>query len=73
MPLASLCFYLESKFEHETRRHNYMADMAMYAAWGNVKDAPTVLPRYWDMMHSRPKAAQEEHTVEDVISMFGGE
>ena len=76
MPLSALVFYLESKFEHEAIKDNYMADMARYATYGQLKD-PQKLPRYWDLKHKKQVAMTKAKTVnyneDDVIAAFRGE
>lgn len=72
MPLGALNFYLINKHIHETRRDNYMADMARFAAWSNVKDGDRVLPRYSDLAQRKPSKEAQSFTIDDVLDMFEG-
>jgi len=49
-----------------------MADMAMYGAWGNVKDAPKNIPRYWDVVNKEIQKETPKYTVDDVLDIFEG-
>ena len=75
MPLDALVFYLESKFEHETIKDNYMADMARFATYGQLKN-PEKLPRYWDIKNKQHQLSSTNkptnYNEDDVIAAFKG-
>jgi len=76
MPFEALVFYLESKFEHEVIKDNYMADMARYATYGQLKN-PEKLPRYWDLKRKKQpvmtKTKAANYNEDDVIAAFKGQ
>ena len=76
MPFEALVFYLESKFEYDVIKDNYMADMARYATYGQLKN-PEKLPRYWDLKYKRQSAITKtraaDYTEDDVIAAFKGQ
>jgi hypothetical protein len=81
MPLSALVFYLKSKYEHETMRDYYFADMLLYLARAYVKK-PKDLPRYGDLIsksrrkHELASQARDDRNVDfterDIIDMFRG-
>ena len=73
MPLSALPFYLESKFEYETLKDNYFADMVRYATFGQLKD-PQKLPRYWDLKQKKQRKlpTSKDYTVDEIIGLFAG-
>jgi len=76
MPLSALATYMERKFEYETIKDNYMADMARYATFGQLKE-PHKLPRYWDLKNKKHFAITQTKTAnyneDDVIAAFKGQ
>jgi len=76
MPLEALSLYLQSKYAHETTLNNYMADMARFAAWANVKDGEK-LPSYRELTNNAAQSAtrpkQEEATDEEIFDMLYGD
>ena len=76
MRLKTLISYLESKFRHDFVKDNYMADMARYATYGQVKN-PERLPRYWDVKYKKQLATTKtqvtDYNEDDVIAAFRGE
>jgi hypothetical protein len=66
MPLSALVFYLQAKYEHETVRDNYFADILRYAAWANVKE-PEKLPRYYDAVHKRERDVKPQKSADDIL------
>jgi len=74
MPLSALCFYLESKYEHEMVRDVFITDMLMYSARAHVKN-PEKMPRYWDAIRKKgqnAKAPHKDYTEQEIIDMFRG-
>jgi len=69
MPINALVHYLIAKFEHETIKDNYMADMARYAAWRSVKDGEK-LPRYLDLKKPKDPVHTKMVEDEDVFKVF---
>ena len=76
MPLEVLVLYLESEFEHEFIKDNYMADMARFATYGQIKN-PDRLPSYMDLKYKKKsvatKAKAVDYNEDDVIAAFKGE
>jgi hypothetical protein len=75
MPFDALVFYLLSKWEHESLRDNYMADVARLALYAAIKE-PQKIPRYWDLVQkTQPTGAAafgRPLTVEEIIQKFKG-
>jgi len=73
MPIEALEFYIVAKYEHETIKDNYFADMAMLSAAGNVKE-PDKLQRYHDTTKPKEVVVQKQTTegtdVFDVIAQL---
>jgi len=67
---------MENKFEYETIKDNYMADMARYATYGQLKN-PERLPRYWNLTHKKQfvaaKTEAADYNEDDVIAAFKGQ
>ena len=75
MMFEPLTFYLISKFEYETFKDNYFADMLRLSAlvWVDGKEHDKV-PRYldWMQLEKQREVKRVEHTVSDVVDMFRG-